>query len=303
MSTIRQMTYWLAVVDHGSFTRAASHLRISQPSLSQQIRSLEAQLGGPLIERLPRGIRLTSAGKAFLPHARTAVQSAERAVRAARAALELETGELEISTVRSIAAGPLPSLIQSWRQRFSGTSVRLHEFSHRTLAEASVRDGLADIGIGPPPPDWHGPLCRLGWEEFVIVLPPDDPLAGQASVQLAALAQRDWVMFDPDHGLYDIVTVACATDPQTPFKPRASVRTSQVEAAARLAASGVGPALIPANALPQGLDGAVLHCDPPRGRELTIYALAEWTPLAQAFVELMQESVWATPPERAVVMA
>jgi DNA-binding transcriptional LysR family regulator len=67
------------------------------------------------------------------------VRVAERAHQAARSALELETGELEISTVRSIAAGILPDLVQSWRQRQPGTFVRLHEFTHRSLAEDSVR--------------------------------------------------------------------------------------------------------------------------------------------------------------------
>jgi DNA-binding transcriptional LysR family regulator len=81
-------------------------MHVSQPSLSQQVRALEEELGGDLLERLPRSVRLTSAGKAFLPHARAAVNSAERAVRSAREALQLKTGALEISTVRSIAVGP-----------------------------------------------------------------------------------------------------------------------------------------------------------------------------------------------------
>ena len=84
MGTFRQMAYWLAIVEEGSFTRAAARMHVSQPSLSQQVRALEEELGGELLERLPRSVRLTSAGKAFLPHARAAVHSADRAVRSAR---------------------------------------------------------------------------------------------------------------------------------------------------------------------------------------------------------------------------
>ena len=301
MSTLRQMAYWLAVVEEGSFTRAAARMHVSQPSLSQQVKALENELGGDLIERLPRSIRLTSAGKMFLPHARMSVRSAENGIRIARSAFKLQVGELEISTVRSIAAGILPDLIQRWRVEHSGTLIRLHEMSHRKLAEDSVREGLSDIGIGPPPLEWAGPVTRLGWEEFVVVLSPDDPYAGRRSVPLAALADRLWVMFDPGHGLYDITVAACASA-TTPFKPEHAVLTSQVETAARLAAVGVGPALVPMNSIPKGLDAARLSVEPPLGRELTVYARSQWSPLAEAFVELMSSTAWPMAPPSALTI-
>jgi DNA-binding transcriptional LysR family regulator len=303
MTTIRQMAYWLAVVEEGSFTRAAGRMHISQPSLSQQIRTLEEELGGELLERLPRSVRLTPAGRAFLPHARTAVNSAERAVRSARSALQLQTGELEISTVRSIAVGLLPDLISAWRGRFPGTFVHLHEFTHRKLAEDSVRQGVSDLGIGPPPQDWRGPVYRLGWEEFKIVLPADDPLAARDTLPLGELAEREWVMFDRENGLYDLVVQACATAAVSPFKPRHAVLTSQVEAAARLASAGVGPTLVPENTIPHGLDGSVLRVEPPLGRELTVYARVEWTPMARAFVDVMRGAAWSAPPLDATLIA
>src|SRR4051794_11182726 len=92
---LRQLQYLLAIADEGSFTRAAEQLLVAQPSLSQQIKRLEQELGGPLLERLPTGVRLTAAGKAFLPEARAAVTHAERATRNARSALGLEAGGSE----------------------------------------------------------------------------------------------------------------------------------------------------------------------------------------------------------------
>ena len=299
MSTYRRMAYWLAVVEEGSFTRAATRMHVSQPSLSQQVRALEQELGGELLERLPRSVRLTAAGKAFLPHAQTAVRSADRAAQAARAALQLETGELEMSTVRSIAAGILPDVIQSWRQRHPQTFVRLHEFTHRRLAEDSVRDGLSDLGIGPPPIDWSGPICRLGWEEFLVVLPAGDPAASRRRLPLAALEERDWVMFEPGNGLHDLILSACGS---AGFTPRHAVLTSQVETAARRAAAGVGPTLVPENVIPDGLEGALLRVDPPLGRELTVYGRQEWGPLGRAFVDLMSERRWPKPPRGALVL-
>ena len=77
MPTLRQIEYWVAAVEEGSFGRAARRMHVSQPSLSQQVKVLEGELGGELLERLPDGIRLTPAGKEFLPHARTAVAATD----------------------------------------------------------------------------------------------------------------------------------------------------------------------------------------------------------------------------------
>jgi len=287
------------VVEEGSFTGAAARMHVSQPSLSQQIRALETEVGGELLERLPRSVRLTAAGKAFLPHAQIAVRATERAQQAARSALELETGELEISTVRSIAAGILPDLVQSWRQRHPGTFVRLHEFTHRSRVEDSVRGGVGDLGIGPPPIDWTGRVRRLGWEEFLVVVTPEDPIASRRNVRLVELKDRDWVMFEPGNGMHDLIVSACAS---AGFAPRHAVLTSQVETAVRLAAAGAGPTLVPENVIPDGLDGALVRVDPPLGRELTVYARERWSPLGGAFAELMSETRWPKPPRGALVV-
>src|SRR6478752_4662107 len=104
----RQLECFIAVVDEGSFTRAARRIGIAQPSLSQHIKALEEELDGTLLERLPRGVSLTPAGRALLPEARIALRAFERGVRGARSTLASEGGELEIATVLSMAVGLLP---------------------------------------------------------------------------------------------------------------------------------------------------------------------------------------------------
>src|SRR5204862_6819394 len=98
----RQLACFVAVVDEGSFTRAARAIGIAQPSLSQHIRALEEELDGRLLEQLPRGVARTPAGRTLLPEARAAVRAVERARRGARAALALEAGELAIAAVPSM---------------------------------------------------------------------------------------------------------------------------------------------------------------------------------------------------------
>src|SRR5437899_3732672 len=160
---LRQLQYLLAIADEGSFTRAAERLLVAQPSLSQQIKSLEHELGGALLERLPTGVRLTAAGKAFLPDARAAVAHAERARRNARSALGLEAGELEVATVTSIAYGVLPPAFERWRERYPATTIALREYTHRRALDDAVRTGVGDIAVGPRPPQWGGPVVKLGW--------------------------------------------------------------------------------------------------------------------------------------------
>jgi DNA-binding transcriptional LysR family regulator len=299
--TLRQLTYFLAIVDEGSITRAAQRLHIAQPSLSQQLRELERSLGGALIERLPRSIRLTSLGRAFEVSARAVVLAAEDAAKVARAALNAQTGELEIATVRSIAAGILPGSITRWRATHPDATVRLHEFGHRSILELQTRNGLGDLAIGPRPERWRGPVVSLGWEEFVVVLPIDDPDAvGRETISLATLSHREWVLFEPEHGLSDVVTYACAS---AGFVPGVAVQTAQVDAAARLAAAGLGPALIPSDAVPGDLEGLTLSLEPPLAREITAYARTEFSTLAQAYLGVLREDAcWSAAPEQVVAV-
>jgi DNA-binding transcriptional LysR family regulator len=286
---LRRLTSFLAVVEEGSLTRAARRLGIAQPSLSQQIRTLESELGGPLLERLPRGIRLTAAGRALLPEAQTAVRAAERAGNAARMALGLQAGELELATLLSMAVGILPHAIARWIERYPDITIRMREYTHRTMLEEDVRSGVGDLALGPVPEDWDGPVERLGWEELVVVLPASDPLAGEESVPLAALADRHWILFQPGHGLTEVVEVACR---RAGFQPRVAVRTTQVEAATRLAAAGLGPTMVPDNVVPLGLVPTVVRLEPPVLRELAVYTRSEWSPLASAFLEALRSSDW-----------
>ena len=282
----RQLSCFVAVVDEGSFTRAARLVGITQPSLSQHIRALEEELGGALFDRLPRGISLTPAGRSLLPEARSAVRALERGRQGARAALAAESGELEVATVLSLAVGLLPQWIRIWHERHPNVSIRLHEFRHRRLLEVAVEQGVADFAIGPLPlREWSGPLQTVMWEEFVVVVPRNDPLAGRSSVRVEELADREWVLYHQDHGLADVVSEICR---RAGFVPRGTVRTSQAEAAARLAGAGLGPTLVPDNIVLPGMEGAVLRLRPRLTRDVAVYARSELSTLAAAFVDLLR---------------
>ncbi|VVJ16524.1 Transcriptional regulator [Amycolatopsis camponoti] len=230
MVSLRQLEYLVTVVDTGSFTRAAEQLHVTQPALSHQMRALEQGLGGPLLERLPRTVRLTPMGRAMLPHARAALADAERARCAARLASGTTAGELQVATVYSMSLGVLPPALRVWRRDRPGVDVRLIEFRHADELRDAMAAGEADVALGPLPPVWTGPVRELGVEEFVVVLPADG--ASEASptgvVDLATLADCAWVHYAPGNGLAELVDAACAA---AGFRPRAAVRTEQTAAA------------------------------------------------------------------------
>jgi DNA-binding transcriptional LysR family regulator len=289
--TLRQLQYLVTVVDEGSFARAAPALYVSQPTLSQQIRALEQEIGGVLLERLARGVRPTPAGEALLPAARAALAASERARRSARMVLELEAGELEVDTVGTVALGLLPPVLRRWRTRHPRLVVRVHEHRDAPTLARAVAEGSADMGIGPRPPEWSGPLESMAWEEFVVILPPGDPLRrNDAPVPLAALAEREWVLFEREHALGQLVERLCAAEG---FTPKAAVRSAQIAGVAALAGAGLGPALVPLNIVVPPLRKSVRSLDPPRARELCAFTRSDWSPMARALLDLIAEQPWS----------
>ncbi|WP_028926766.1 LysR family transcriptional regulator [Pseudonocardia acaciae] len=287
MLNLRQLEYLVTVVDTGSFTKAAALLHVSQPALSHQVRALERRVGGPLLERLPRAVRPTAMGRAMLPHARAALADAGRAGQAARRAGGLECGELDVATIYSVSLGVLPPVLRAWRRAHPDVHVRLLEFRHADELREAMDAGRADVAVGPVPPEWDGTVREIGTEEFVLVLPPDDPICANGSrVNLRELADRGWVHYAPGHGLAELLDRACAA---AGFTPRAAVRTEQTATAPVLAAAGLGPTLTPSNVIPARFDGALRWTDPPITRVLAGYTRGGADPLAAAFLTALTE--------------
>jgi DNA-binding transcriptional LysR family regulator len=286
--TLRQLEYLLAVVEEHSFTRAAKRLLVSQPALSQQVRALESSVGGPLLERLPTTVRVTPLGDRFLPHATSALESADEAIRAARAVGRLETGDLWVATLQSIAIGIIPAAIRVWRHEHPLVDVRIQEFTHIDLLTAEMWRGGADVAVGPAPEGWDGPRRPLGAEELMIVLPagdPDLPDDGQ-TIDLRRLADRSWVLYAAEFGLAPVVAAACA---RRGFTPRPAVRTHHTATAVELAAAGLGPALVPGNVIGPDFAACVARPSPPIRRELVAFTRAHPSPPALAFIEVLIE--------------
>lgn len=282
MASLRQLECLVRVADEGSFTLAAELMGFTQPALSHQIRALEQEAGGSLIERLPRSVRLTAAGRAMLPHARAALLSADRALAGARASNGLTQGELHVSTVYSIGLGVLPPVLRTWRREHPDILVRLFEHSHADQMRTAVLAGEADLAIGPIPTDWSGAVHPLGEEEYVLVFGADEDLpAGDDPVDLRDLAGSTWVHYCTDNSLAVLLDEVCA---EAGFTPKVAVRTEQTAAAPLLAAAGLGLTLAPAHIIPRSFAGRVRRTRPPICRAVAAYTRGRVAPVAEAFI-------------------
>lgn len=266
---LRQLEYFVAVAETGSIRRAAESLYVAQPSLSSQLAMLETELGGQLFVRKSRGVELTPAGRVFLAEAHRILGATEHAMRSTRRVLQGDAGEIRFATVLSIAAGLMPGALSRWRLYRPEVRASLEEYRRSDDLERAAADGHHDLAIGPSPTQSFEFLEKLGVEEFVVVLPAEDPLLGESSVDIGDLSDRAWVYFHRSHGLSVVVDGILADKRMT---PSASVVTSQTDVAVNLAIAGLGPTIVPRNVVPQPLRHQARPLRPQFVRELYAYA-------------------------------
>lgn len=285
--SLRQLQYFTVIAEAGSVTRAAERLHVSQPSLSHQLRVLESTIGATLFERRARGTVLTPVGRAMLPGAQAALAAAFDARLSARAAAGLDEGELRIATSLSLALGVLPHALREWFAAHPGIQVRVHEHTHANLVAAQVLQGEADVALGMPPEQWVGPVFDLGYEEMVVIVANGDPLVtiGNGRTTIRDLRERRWVLPTATDGFAEYVERLCAEEG---FTPQAAVRSSGVGTLVALAASGLGPTLVPVHAVPNPSPGAVLVLTPPLRRRIAVFSAAANENLARVFADCVR---------------
>ena len=173
----------VAVVDHGSFTRAAAALHVAQPSLSQAVAKLERELGVELFHRTPPRVAITAAGEALLEPARQALRAVDTARAAAEAVAGVTAGHVDLVSLPTLAVDPLAMFVGAFRREHPAVSVRITEPDDPADLLALVRDGTSELGFTElpiAPASGSGDLLahELDAQEYVAVLPPGaDPPA------------------------------------------------------------------------------------------------------------------------------
>lgn len=252
--TLRQIECFLAVADHLSFTKAAAHLGLAQPPLSQHIRRLESEFGAPLFTRSHRRVNLTDVGRAFLPRARALAQQADIARSEIRAMAGLERAELRVGASGTLAAFLLPDLVAAYRERFASVSVHIEQHRSEPLLRR-IEDGDLDVGLlRLPIRATELEITRLAGEPLYAALPPDHPRASDASLPIHALRHDAFIMcVDRREPFYTVVSDLCLA---SGFLPNVICAGAEYTTVFRLVGMGLGVSIASALA-------TRLRVDPP----------------------------------------
>ena len=282
MVSMRALEGLVAIVEQGSLTKAAAVLHISQPALSHQIAAIERELGTPVIERLPRGIRPTAAGLAAAAEARVALAAADRAVMAGRRVAAGAGGRIRIACSETMTAWVLVPVLRAWRRRFPDVELDLKEYSSADRMLDALLAGGADLTVGPRPTRTDEHVEVLGREEIVVVASPEHRFAGWDAVPLAELAAEPLVHYHPDNGFARWLDQFAAQ--RAVALPQPALRTAFPRTAAQLAAAGMGVTLVPFSALPPLSAATVRSLDPPEMRDVIVVVGAPHDDLLRRFV-------------------
>lgn len=210
---LRHLRYFVAVAEELNFRRAAERLRVAQPAVSAQIKSLEGKLGVRLFERTTRSVLLTSAGRVFLDEARRVLGAAAQAEQSAHKAHHGIVGTLRLGVIAPATSPRLARVLRHFHQSFPGVQLALMEL---TSAEQlrRLRAGELDFGLLRPPVNYPELEWRFADESPLVLAAP----AGHRLTRKRRLEWKDFdgeglVMIQPgqQHGFYDTFLSACAS--------------------------------------------------------------------------------------------
>ena len=290
---LRQLAYFVAVVEEAHFTRAAQRLHVAQPAISQQIRRLETTLGERLLHRDRRTVMLTPAGEALLPYARAALAQVQHGQQAVAALRGLVTGHLPVGLVMPLPDRRVVRTIGAFGRRYPGIELTLVEGETDALLEGLAAGDVqaAFVGLGP------GQDLPAGLEAVVVAREPavvavhrEHPLAARKSVRLNVLRQEPIVTLTGASRLRAVLETVCR---EAGFAPRVVAETSDLNVMVQLVAEGVGVALMPQSGceeVPDVVGIPVTHPTIDR-RIILVWRPGATPPAARAFIAMARDQL------------
>jgi LysR family hca operon transcriptional activator len=290
---LRHLRYFVAVAEEGSLLNAAQNrLNTSQPSLSRQIRDLEAEIGVELLERRARGVAVTPAGRIFLDHAKLALLQVEAAIDGAQRAARPKTPVLSIGFLVGLEVTWLPHLLRIIREEAPQTEVTLCSLSSPELALSLMR-GKLDMGFLRPEKQSLGISFKLlAKEPLIAVLPASHRLASHKRITPQDLAQEIYVSSARTSPVLQSVINNYASGAGITLKPM--YEGENISSAMSLVASSGGITLVPLyaqNMLTPNVVARALEGDTPTV-DLTLgYSEANSSPLLQRLLSRADELI------------
>jgi DNA-binding transcriptional LysR family regulator len=293
MLDVRRMKVLREVAARGSFSAAAEALSFTQSAISQQVAALERETGTKLVERGPRGIRLTQAGEVVVKHADAVLSRLSCAEEELQALAGLRGGKLSLSTFQSAGATLVPRAVSAFHRRYPEVELALTQ-AEPDDATVLMRAGELDLAIVydfdgiPGGLDESLDKVHLIDDRYDLLVARDHALADKSRIRMADLAEERWINSTGGCGCRQAVLHACA---QAGFEPRVAFETDEIMAVQALVANGMGVTLMPQLALTAVHPGVAVR---PLGREAPmrhIYAArtrdAYRSPATQAMLQLL----------------
>jgi len=296
-----QLEAFLQVATQRSFSRAAEALRLTQPSVTARIQSLERDLGESLFERNGRGVTLTEAGTAFLPHAQRVLKALHDGRDAIHSLQELELGTLRLGAAPTISTYVLPGLLKEFRSRYPGLEVSVKTEHSDQIAQMVLAD---EVQVGLERSISHPDVVtvQLYDDEVVLVASARHPFAKEGTASLEQVSEQPLIMFSRGSGYYALVDNALR---QAGVLVSPTMELDNMEATKKMVEEGLGIAMLPNVAVEREVRAGELHriyvdgLTMPKRQIALIYRRGR--PLsraAEAFVRLLEEryGVNAPPP-------
>ena len=235
---LRGIQYFVQIADEGSVTRAADKLGVAQPALTRHLKRLETELGAQLLTRLPRGVRLTTAGREFLEHARRVVLEVARARALVQGSSRTPRGRVAMGTSPTLAPLLLPGIIVRARQQCPAVQLRVVEGFSPQLVDALLA-GRLDLAVATNPP--RSPALALTplTSEPLVVVVPQGTRGTRSAFSLAELAKTPLIL---TRGLRAIVEEQLTG---LGVGLRVAAEVDSIEAIRRLLLSGTGASVMP----------------------------------------------------------
>jgi DNA-binding transcriptional LysR family regulator len=275
----QQLQYFVAVAETRHFTRAAEHVHVAQPSLSQQIRALERELGAELFSRARGNIALTDAGEALLPLARRILADAETARYEVQELAQLRRGRVRLGATPSLCTGLLPEVLRAFHDRHPGIQLLVEESGSRDLVRNLARGALDLALVVLPLPSASPALAttELLREDLVVVTAAAAKRpGGGAPVRPEDLRDYPLVMFRHGYDLRELTVTACRA---AGFEPAFTVEGGEMDAVLGFIRAGLGAAVLPSMVAERAGPDLLITPFAPPGLQRTI-ALAHRTDVA-----------------------
>jgi LysR family transcriptional regulator, hydrogen peroxide-inducible genes activator len=237
-----QLRYFVAVAEEGSFSRAAAKVRVAQPSLSQQIRKLEAEVGQRLFDRLPRSVVLTEAGRCLIDYARQILASVGDARRCVDELKDVVAGKLAVGAIPTIAPYILPELVVMFQNHYPQVTLEIVEDVTEGIARR-VEAGELDVALVST--CQQTPSLRresLGNEPLLALVPEGNPLAEKTLVELDDLKSQRFLLLHEMHCLSQQVHHLLEA---RRLRPEIALAGSQLSTIANMVAARIGVSIVP----------------------------------------------------------